>query len=81
MGKVLIIGAGGVATVAAHKVAQHPEVFDEIMIATRRGNGIVHPGDKLCGTRVIPLVIEEEKLRQAEQAAGGTRRVAVRPFT
>lgn len=44
--------------------------IDEIMIATRRGNGIVHPGDKLCGTRVIPLVIEEEKLRQAEQAAG-----------
>ena len=43
--------------------------IDEIMIATRRGNGIVHPGDKLCGTRVIPLIIEEEKLRQAEQAA------------
>ena len=35
MGRVLIIGAGGVATVAAHKVAQHPEVFDEIMIASR----------------------------------------------
>ena len=35
MGKVLIIGAGGVATVAAHKVAQHPEVFEEIMIASR----------------------------------------------
>lgn len=44
--------------------------IDEIMIATRRGSGIVHPGDKLCGTRIIPLVIEEEKLRQAEQAAG-----------
>ena len=43
------------------------------MIATRRGNGIVHPGDKLCGTRVIPLIIREEKLRQAEQAAGGMR--------
>ena len=51
------------------------------MIATRRGNGIVHPGDKLCGTRVIPLVIEEEKLRQAEQAAGGTPILEVRPFT
>ena len=35
MGRVLIIGAGGVATVAAHKVAQHPEVFDEIMSASR----------------------------------------------
>ena len=35
MGKVLIIGAGGVATVAAHKLAQHPEVFSEFMIASR----------------------------------------------
>ncbi len=51
------------------------------MIATRRGNGIVHPGDKLCGTRVIPLIIREEKLRQAEQAAGGMPILEVRPFT
>ena len=35
MSKVLIIGAGGVGTVVAHKVAQHPEVFTEIMIASR----------------------------------------------
>ena len=35
MGKVLIIGAGGVATVAAHKVAQNADVFTEIMIASR----------------------------------------------
>lgn len=35
MGKVLIIGAGGVATVAAHKVAQNADVFSEIMIASR----------------------------------------------
>ena len=35
MGKVLIIGAGGVATMAAHKVAQNADVFTEIMIASR----------------------------------------------
>ena len=35
MGKVLIIGAGGVATVAAHKLAQNTDVFTEIMIASR----------------------------------------------
>ena len=35
MGKVLIIGAGGVGTVVAHKVAQVPEVFSEIMLASR----------------------------------------------
>ena len=35
MSKVLIIGAGGVGTVVAHKVAQNPDVFTEIMIASR----------------------------------------------
>lgn len=31
----MIVGAGGVATVAAHKCAQVPEVFKDIMIASR----------------------------------------------
>ncbi len=35
MSKVLIIGAGGVGTVVAHKVASLPQVFSEIMIASR----------------------------------------------
>ncbi len=35
MGRVLIIGAGGVATVAAHKVAKNSDVFTDIMIASR----------------------------------------------
>ena len=35
MSKVLIIGAGGVGTVVAHKCAQNPDVFNEIVIASR----------------------------------------------
>ena len=35
MGKVLIIGAGGVGTVVARKMAQMPDVFHEIMLASR----------------------------------------------
>ena len=35
MGRVLIIGAGGVASVAAHKVNQNQDVFSDIMIASR----------------------------------------------
>ena len=34
-GRIMIIGAGGVASVAAHKSAQVPEVFTEILIASR----------------------------------------------
>ena len=35
MGKVMIIGAGGVGNVVAHKCAQVPEVFEEICLASR----------------------------------------------
>ena len=35
MGKVLIIGAGGVGTVVAHKIAQNPDIFTEVMLASR----------------------------------------------
>lgn len=35
MGKVLIIGAGGVGTVVVNKVAQNPDVFTEIVLASR----------------------------------------------
>ncbi len=35
MGKVLIIGAGGVGTVVANKVAQNSRIFTDIMLASR----------------------------------------------
>ncbi len=35
MGRVLVIGAGGVATVAAVKIAKNTDVFTDIMIASR----------------------------------------------
>lgn len=35
MGKVLIIGAGGVGTVVVHKVAQNAAVFTDIVLASR----------------------------------------------
>ncbi len=35
MGRVLILGAGGVGRVVAHKCAQHPDVFANIMLASR----------------------------------------------
>lgn len=35
MGRALIIGAGGVASVVVHKCCQNPDVFNEICIASR----------------------------------------------
>lgn len=36
MGKALVIGAGGVASVAIHKMVQNSDVFEEICIASRQ---------------------------------------------
>ncbi len=54
--------------------------IDEIMIATRHTDSVVKPGDKLAGTRVIPLVIDEKKLDEADRAAGDTPLLSVTPF-
>ncbi len=35
MGKAMIIGAGAVASVDVHKCCQHPDVFEEICVASR----------------------------------------------
>lgn len=54
--------------------------LEDIMIATRQGNTAVRKGGKLAGTRVIPLVIAEEKLRRAEEAAGSTPLLTLTPW-
>ena len=54
----------------------------EMMIATRASGFFVKQGSKLCGTRVIPLVIEKEKMERARAVAGPEpllRLVPVRP--
>lgn len=40
--------------------------FGEMMIATRSSGMIVKKGDKLAGTRIIPLVIEKEKMNKVK---------------
>lgn len=44
--------------------------FGRMMIATRPGGVAVKAGDKLCGTRIIPLVIEKEAMARAKAIAG-----------
>jgi molybdenum cofactor synthesis domain-containing protein len=41
--------------------------FNQMMIASRHGNFRIHKGDKIAGTRIIPLVIEEDKMKQVKQ--------------
>ena len=42
----------------------------DMMIATRSSGFMVKAGDKLCGTRVIPLVIKKDRMEAARRAAG-----------
>lgn len=53
---------------------------DAIMIATRHTNTAVRCGDKLAGTRIIPLVIEEQRLRRVEERAGDTPILSLTPW-
>lgn len=52
----------------------------EMMIASRHGNFPVKKGDKIAGTRIIPLVIEEEKMERAVKAGGEVPIFSVLPF-
>lgn len=58
--------------------------FGRMMIASRHGNFPVKAGDKLAGTRIIPLVIEEEQMEQARAKAmeltGGRPILELKPF-
>lgn len=52
----------------------------EMMIASRHGDFPVKKGDKLAGTRVIPLIIEREKMEAARQAAGSDPLFKILPY-
>lgn len=54
--------------------------FGQMMIATRHGNTSVHKGDKLCGTRIIPLVIEKEKMQRVQELCGAEPLLKLLPY-
>ena len=67
MGKVLIIGAGGVATVAAHKVCQNKDVFTEIKIASRtksKCDALAEVLNKKYGTNVTTAQVDADSVEE-----------------
>ena len=54
--------------------------FGQMMIATRHGDFPVKKGDKLAGTRIIPLVIEKEKMQKVKAVAGDEPIMKVEPY-
>lgn len=53
----------------------------QMMIASRHGDTAVRAGDKLLGTRIIPLVISMDSMDKAKEAAGGEPIFSLLPFT
>ena len=51
-----------------------------MMIATRPGGVAVRAGEKLCGTRIIPLVIEKEAMARAKAVAGSEPLLSLKPI-
>ena len=54
--------------------------FGQMMIAARHGDTPVQKGDKIAGTRIIPLVIEKEKMEQVKQMAGDEKIFHLMPY-
>lgn len=52
----------------------------EMMIASRHGDFPVRKGDKIAGTRIIPLVIEKSKMDRAVEVAGEKPIFSILPF-
>ena len=53
----------------------------DMMIATRHSGFPVKKGDKLAGTRVIPLVIDATKMEEARTIGSGKPLLSLIPFT
>ncbi|MDD3920133.1 MAG: molybdopterin-binding protein [Eubacteriales bacterium] len=79
-GKIeLIADCRGVLLVDTEKI-NAVNALGDMMIATRHGGFAVEPGNKLAGTRIIPLVIEKARMEQARAVAGDKPLLQVVPF-
>lgn len=79
-GKIeLIADLDGVLKIDREKLVK-VNSLGEMMIACRHGDFPVHKGDKLAGTRIIPLVIEKEKMERAKEVAKGAPILQILPY-
>ena len=54
--------------------------YGQMMIASRHGDFAVKKGDKIAGTRIIPLVIEKDKMEDVRKRAGRGGIFRILPF-
>lgn len=54
--------------------------IEDMMIATRNNYMPVHEGDALAGTRIIPLLIEKERMEEVTRIGNGRPLLSVHPY-
>ena len=67
MARILIIGAGGVGNVVAHKCAQSPEIFSEIMLASRTETKCRQIADNVrftTGTNILTAQLDADQAHE-----------------
>ena len=76
MSRVLIIGAGGVGRVVAHKCAEKPEVFSEITLASRtheKCNEIAESVRKKTGRDIRTAQVDADSIDELVNLISGIR--------
>ncbi len=66
MARVIVIGAGGVASVTVHKIVQNADVFTDLLIATRTREKADRLRDKLqgLGVRITTAAVDADEVEQ-----------------
>jgi molybdenum cofactor synthesis domain-containing protein len=80
-GKINFIADSDGLLVINTKLLYEINSLGEIILVTLHNNYPVEKGQKVAGTRVIPLVIDEDKLKKAEALIGDKKIVSIMPFT
>ena len=64
MAKLLIIGAGGVGTVVAHKVAKVPQAFTDILLASRTKSKCDAIAEAVGARKIQTAQVDADDVRQ-----------------
>jgi len=80
-GKINFIAACDGLLVINTKLLYELNSIGEIILVTLHNNYPVKKGQKVAGTRVIPLVIDEDKIKSAETLIGDEKIVCIIPYS
>ena len=81
MGKVLVIGCGGVASVAIHKCCQNSDVFTEVCIASRTKSKCDALKEKLEGTTKTKITTRQVDADKVEELIALSKEVNAKDTT